>query len=388
MKEDMKEKDKNVSLDSPLSRRTFLKTSTVAAAALSLNPMGLLSRAGDLAGAVSSKSIVSVIKDARSITDGFVIDGIRVRAMVDEGIKAITGTGSIKEAWLKIFPDLKEKEVIGLKVNTINKRIPAHPQVAFAIVDSMVDAGINKKNILIWDNLEKCLTDAGYKINTTDEGYRCYGTYHGLVGPNNRIKVQPADPMDVYRQCLDMDAKVYIKSENIERHHSKILSKQIDYLINVPVLKSAEFAGVTLSMKNMYGTINLSEQATFGIFQADMPSVVEKMHAHRADPQISEVNFSEQLMKKTKLVVLDALMGIYEGSAHVDPQGVNHKIIMSTDRVATDFTGYNLINDRRKEKGLPAITTEHAGHIWSAEKLGIGNADPAKIDVRSSVLQA
>ena len=78
----------------------------------------------------------------------------------------------------------------------------------------------------------------------------------------------------------------------------------------------------------------------------------------------------------------EGLMGIYEGSAHVEPQGLSHKIIISQDRVATDVTGFNIINERRKEKGIPPVTKETAGHIWSAEKLGIGNADPEKIEVR------
>jgi uncharacterized protein (DUF362 family) len=132
----------------------------------------------------------------------------------------------------------------------------------------------------------------------------------------------------------------------------------------------------------MYGTISLSEQAVLGIYPSDMGEVVVKMHAHNANPQIAEVNAGEVLMKKTKLVVVDALMGIYEGDAHADPQGLDHKIIISQDRVATDFTGFEIINERRKERGIPSITKEKAGIIWSAEKLGIGNADPKKIEVK------
>jgi len=113
-----------------------------------------------------------------------------------------------------------------------------------------------------------------------------------------------------------------------------------------------------------------------------MGEVVVKMHAHNCDPQIAEVNAGEALMKKTKLVVLDALMGIYQGSAHVDPQGLSHKIVISQDRVAADVTGFEIINARRKEKGIAPITKEKAGHIWSAEKLGIGNAEPKRTEVR------
>jgi uncharacterized protein (DUF362 family) len=284
--------------------------------------------------------------------------------MIDEGIKNLTNTPTAKEAWLKIFPDLKEKEVIGLKVNTVNPKIPAHPEVGHAIVDSMVDAGINQRNILIWDNLEQFLTAAGYTINTSDKGYRCYGTYHDET------------------MGLDPDVKVKIPSVGIDRSYSKILTQQIDYLINVPVLKVSHFAGITMALKNMYGTISLSEQSMIGIFPPDMGDVVVKMHAHNCNPQIAEVNAGETLMKKTKLVIADALMGIYEGSAHVGPQGVDHKIIMSQDRVAADYTGLQILNKRRKERGIELITNEKAGILKSAEKLGVGTADPEKIEVR------
>jgi uncharacterized protein (DUF362 family) len=353
----MKHEDKNTFFHCPLSRRSFLKNSAVAAAALTLKPSSLF--------ADPSKSVVSLTENKKAINADYKIDIKRVRAMVDEGIKALTNTGSIKEGWLKIFPNLKEKEVIGLKVNSVNRGCPAHPEVAYSIVDSMVDAGINMRNILIWDNLEEFLIASGYKINPSDKGYRCYGTYH--------------DPsID-----LDQECTVDIKSVNVVRSYSRILSQHINYLINVPVLKSADFPGVTLSLKNMYGTISLSEQAIIGRFPPDMGDVVVKMHAHNCDPQIAEVNAGDALMKKTKLVVLDALMGIYEGNAHVGPQGLSHKIVMSQDRVAADVTGFNIINQRRKEKGIPLITKEKAGHIWSAEKLGIGNADPKKIELRT-----
>ena len=167
------------------------------------------------------------------------------------------------------------------------------------------------------------------------------------------------------------------------RSYSRILSQHIDYLINVPVLKASYFAGITLALKNMYGTISLSEQTMLGIYPPDLGDVVVKMHAHNANPQIAEVNAGDVLMKKTKLVVADALMGVYNGTAHDAPQGVSHKIIISQDRAATDLTGLGIINVRRKEMGIAPITKEKAGIIWSAEKLGIGNADPNKIETRN-----
>ena len=361
----MKTKKKYGSSYCPLSRRSFLKKSALAAAALSVQPATVFSSKTP---SPDQKSIVAVSENIKSITDSYKIDPGRVREMVDEGIKALTGTSSAKEGWLKIFPSLKEKEVIGLKPNSVNPKVPAHPEVAYALVDSMAAAGINKSNILIWDNVDQFLTKAGYTINTSDKGYRCYSTYHDeSIGH-------------------DPEAAVMIESVNLKRYHSRILSQHIDYLINVPVLKSADppgITGVTLSLKNMYGTISIAEGASIGIFAPDLAEVVTKLHDHNCDPQIAELNAGKLLMEKTKLVVLDALMGVYHGAPSDDPGGVSHKIVMSQDRVAADVTGVDIINAKRKEMGIAPVSKKTAGHIWSAEKLGISNADPAKIETRS-----
>lgn len=343
-----------------LTRRSFLKSTVAAAAITGINPTFLFADEGKKSVA---KSIVAVVEDKKAITDNFSIDAKRARAMVDEAIKRITNTKSISEAWVKIFPNLKENEVIGIKPNCVNWRIPSHPEVVYSIADSMAEAGIKKENILIWDNVEGFLEKSGYKINKGKEGYKCYGTFIGKGAENIG---------------LDPEAKVFIKSENFERTHSKILSQHIDYLINVPVLKSADspgVTGVTLSLKNMYGTISIAEQASVGLYPPDMPEAFDKMHRHHCNPQIAEVNASEHLMKKTKLVVIDALAGVFNGAPSSPPQGVSHKIVMSTDRVAADIVGMGIINEKRREMKIPEVSHEAAGHIWSAEKMGIGTTN-------------
>ena len=382
----MKQKDSTARTTCPLSRRSFLKNSALATAALTVAPSALFADTRKPGG---TKSIVAICENLKAITESYQIDSRRVREMVDEGIKTLTDSKTIKEGWLKVFPNLKDKEVIGLKVNSVNPKIPAHPQVAYAIVDSMVDAGIQQKNILIWDNVERFLTLSGYTINTSDKGYRCYGTYHDKSLPfKSMARSMGYGPNPDLNLWLDPDATVHIKSENLVRSYSRILSQHIDYLINVPVLKASYFAGVTMALKNMYGTISLSELSALGVYPSDLGEVVVKMHAHNANPQIAEVNAGEMLMKKTKLVIADALMGIYDGDAHGEPQGVDHKIIISQDRVATDVTGLEIINAKRQARELPLITKEKAGMIWSAEKLGIGNADPKKIEVRKVDLKS
>ena len=100
----MKQKDSTAPTTCPLSRRSFLKNSALATAALTVSPSALFA---DVLKPASSKSIVAICENLKAITESYQIDSRRVREMVDEGIKTLTDTKTIKEGWLKIFPDLK-----------------------------------------------------------------------------------------------------------------------------------------------------------------------------------------------------------------------------------------------------------------------------------------
>lgn len=238
-------------------------------------------------------SKVSVITHSKAVNEKGEINPEIARGMVDRAITSLTGSSKAKEAWLKIFPSLKETEVIGLKVNTVNYQLPSHPEVAYAIADSLSEAGINSNNILIWDKSDKGLSRSKYAINDTKKGSRCFGYDHNKIG-------------------FDPDVKVEIPSVNLELYLSKLLTQYCDYMINVPVLKNISRAGVTLSLKNAYGYIPLSDLAYHPFKDLNVVDVVTKMHAHNNDPQIAELNAHPIIRKKTKVIICDALMGIYE----------------------------------------------------------------------------
>ena len=69
----------------------------------------------------------------------------------------------------------------------------------------------------------------------SDTGIRCLATSDG-IGYDESFAIDVGKSRQVYL--------------------SSILTKMCTYLINVPVLKDHSIAGVTLSMKNHYGTID------------------------------------------------------------------------------------------------------------------------------------
>ena len=133
------------------------------------------------------------------------------------------------------------------------------------------------------------------------------------------------------------------------------------------MLKDHSTAGVTLSMKNHYGSV-------------DNPGA---MHGNNCDPFIAELNNAPDIKNKTKLIVLDALLGIYLGGPGGAPQFKPNIIAMSYDTVAMDWYGMQLINEEHQNRGRGEVT-EKARYIQTAAKMGLGTNDKSQIELVSA----
>ena len=281
-----------------------------------------------------------------NLTSGIVPNETLLKPSLLACLKKLTGKSTIAEAWQQILPNYKSGQIIGIKVNCINSSLPSHPQVTNALVSSIVDFGVPENDIVIWDRTNGELSRCGYNLNTGDSGVRCFGTNSGGWGYD---KGKP------------------IKVAGQTRYLSKILTQLCDYLINVPVLKDHSSAGITLSMKNHYGSV-------------DNPGA---MHGNNCDPFIAELNDAFDIKNKTKLIVLDALLGIYLGGPGGAPQFKPNIIAMSSDTVAIDWYGMQLINEERQNRGI-GEATGRAKHIQTAEKMGLGTNDKSQIELVSA----
>ena len=356
-----------------MDRRKFIKTAGICAGGLYLKPQAVsvfeIEEDFNINQVKSNENIsfVVIVHHSKATNQNGKINKKIVRLMINEGIKAITNSKTYQDAWERIFPEHLSQEIIGIKVNSSNSQLPTHPEVAYSVADSLKDSGFKENYILLWDCYENNLKKSGYECNDKNFGYRCFGTSRWGIGYDNAIKVK-------------------IPSANTELPLSKILTQHSNYIINVPVLKNATpsaqsgftaFAGVSLALKNAYGYIPLNDQ----FWQFRILTAIENMkamHAHNCNPQIAELNASPVIRKKTRLSVCDAILGIYDGGPYGPPQWVENKIIISSDMVALDTCGLEIIERKRKEKGINSIVSQ-AGHIASASKLGLGNNNKEKI---------
>jgi uncharacterized protein (DUF362 family) len=318
-----------------LDRRTILKILSFTGASGLIYPRNLFADYFSL-----DLVPVAVVEDDTA-TDGYQINEDTVLVMLNSGISALTDQSDPGEAWKSLFPGITAASIIAIKVNTLFWTMPTHPEVTYAVCEGLKlmqfeGADFPENNIIIYDDTSSHLSQGGYDINTSDQGIRCFGTNH--VGYSSEF----------YRVV------------NTDQRISRIITEIADYLINISVLKNHSISGVTLGLKNHYGTCNLPQN----------------MHSNHADPYIPALNALPVINDIKCLTICDALFGIRSGGPGGYPQFTTNKIIMSEDIVACDYIGRDLL----EENGCNTIGL--ATHIDTAAiDYDLGTNDPDEMDI-------
>ena len=289
------------------------------------------------------KSTVVVVKD-KTILSSNRIDQFAAQVMVDAGIKRVTEIQNIGEAWKSLFPGIKSSSTISIKVNCINSSLSSHPEVAYSIVNGLTQMQVEgnlfpENNIIIWDRTNNELRNAGYSINTSNSGVKCFGTNQSGV---------------------DYSSTQFNVAGSSQRI-SRILTDMSDYMINLSVLKNHSTAGVTLTMKNHYGTCK-------------SPGSI---HGGYCDPYIPALNSLSPIRDKQVINICDAIYGIISGGPMGSPQITPKSLIISKDPVAHDYIAAQILKDNG------CNTLNRARHIETAAKApySLGTSDPNQIDI-------
>jgi hypothetical protein len=202
---------------------------------------------------------------------------------------------------------------------------------------SFADGLFPENNIIIFDRTTGELRSAGYKLNSSDTGVRCFGTNTSGVGYSS----------ETYN--------VSGRNQTL----SKIVTEYCDFLINISVLKNHGTAGITLCLKNHYGTCNNPGN----------------LHTDYANPYIPSLNAQEPIISKQTVNICDALFGIKSGGPGGSPQFTENKIIFSKDIVAVDYLGRSILADNG------CTTIYRAGHVdTAATDHGLGTNDPQQME--------
>ncbi len=305
-------------------------------------------------------SKIVMVKHAGATDDRGAGSADIVKQMVGWAVRELTGKDSVRDAWREfVSPD----DVVGLKVNVRGGReLSTQPCVVAPIVDGLVSAGVKRNNIIIWDAWNRELARAGFTLNESDDGVRCYGTDRGKYRPGRDSGRRTEG--DAWKPFYS-PAPVMVEDKTV--YFSRILSDEITALINVPLIKDHRIAGVTISMKNHFGSIlNPSD-----------------LHPNCCDPYLAALNVTPTIKDKTRLIIVDGLRALYNGGPRDNPQWKwrQNSIVASTDTVAIDHLALQIIEEKRKENDLAPLG-DRARHVATAARMGLGTNDPARMELK------
>jgi len=324
------------------SRRDFLKNCVIGSAAFSAMGKVPLIKATEQAAA---KSQVVIARDPMLRGNGTGVDSGRVLGLLDRSMQALFNFDSSVEPWRKL---IRPGEKVGLKVNSLAGRgLSSNLQLVEAICERLQEAGVRASDIVIWDRDSDELERAGFRISTNGNRVQCFGT--DRVGYEDEL----------------------VTYGNVGSRLSKILTERCDVLINVPVLKDHDGAGITAALKNMYGVIHNPN----------------KYHPNGCNPYVADVNMLPEIRTKMRLTICDATTVSYEGGPGYKPQYAwpNNAIIVSLDPVALDYTGWQIIERKRAEKRLKTLEAEDRAPHYIATAADaqhrLGTNDPKRIAV-------
>ena len=295
-----------------------------------------------------------------------------------KGMVELTGAPDWVAAWRQFF---EPGDVVGIKLNPVGQpEVISSPEVLHEIIAGLRQAGVKAKDIVVYDRYRLQFLSAGYD-KWLPEGVR----WSWAAEDYDPIQLA----MDGYDESHYMEMALTQPGQDgrdphVRRSHvAKFLTRQVNKLINLPVLKHHGAGGVTLALKNLsHGLVNNVNRShsspTLNACGVFIPAVV-------SIPVIRD---------KTVLHVLDGALGVYHGGPGARGGKyvwAHHTLYFATDPVALDKTGWQVIDAQRALKGMPPVAhpkPDETGarlnpqpeHIEIAGALGLGVFDESKIE--------
>ncbi|MBI3666780.1 MAG: DUF362 domain-containing protein [Acidobacteria bacterium] len=357
-------------------RRDFVSTLLTAAAAAQVASRGARAASKPLGIPGLFPGRVVSARHTGSVVDGK-FQAEPIRAMMRKGMTELTGAPDWIAAWRMFF---EPGDVVGIKVNPVGQPdVVSSPEVLHEIIAGLRQAGVKAKDIVVYDRYRRQFLHVGFD-KWLPEGVRW--SWAAEDYQENQLG------MDGYDENHYMEMALAYPGEDARDPHvrrsyaAQFITQQVNKLVNLPVLKHHQSAGVTLALKNLsHGLVNnvsrSHSSSTLNACGAFIPAVVSV-------PVIRD---------KTVLHILDGTLGMWHGGPggrHGKYVWAHHTIYFATDPVAVDKTGWQVIDAQRAAKGMASVALSKPDadsgflncqpeHIEIAGALGLGVFDDQKI---------
>ncbi len=317
-------------------------------------------------------SIVNAVRNPDSIKQ-YKTNPHIVREMVNRLVMAVTGQSDVAKAWGSL---VSPGERVGIKISAAGGELfTTHHDIVNAIVDGLAAAGHPRSSIIVWDRSLGGIKEAGYRPAV--DGYQVKA-----IAPKDGYdaKAVLSAPLagklvwgdfeyvgDTGKMPLFADAEA---TSNMS-HFSKIISSDVDKVINVPVMSVSETNGIAGCIYNM--TIpNIDNWRRFA------------QGSRFGAGSLAEIYANPLIAKKVVFNLMDGLMAQYAGGPQPQPNYAMHHgtLYASKDPVALDAVALKLLEESRKRGSLRPVGPV-AAYIDLASELGLGNSATNRIEVRN-----
>ena len=294
------------------------------------------------------------IRNPRMITKD-VKNRREISTALGRGLQELTGATDTVEAWRRFF---ETGDVVGVKMNPVgNPLANSSAELMLEVIDGLKSAGVRTKDIVVFERYRDDFLNAKMHRAVPDEI-----TWTGLgVGYNarqieingddlkagnlERVSGYDPDEFTVMELC---GAGLDPKDERTRRSHLGLLvTRRVNKIVLLPVLKDHGSAGVTGALKNMsHGLVNNVNRSH---------STPDTNVCNQFTPQIVS---HPVIRRKCVLQIMDAIKGVYQGGpAASRPEWTweNNALLVATDPVAMDHVAWRYIDAKRKEKRLPPV---------------------------------
>jgi hypothetical protein len=314
-------------------------------------------------------SVVYSVRDPAAI-EQYRTNAAVVRRMVDRLLLSVTGQPDLAKAWRSL---VSPNDKIGIKISAAGGQLfTTRRDVVNAIVDGLVAAGHPRHSIIVWDRRLDGIKEAGYRA----EGYQLlsieprtgYDDKAVFGGPLMGTLIW-GDLKYVPRRGENPLATDTDNTSNVS-HFATILTSRVTKIINVPVMSDSATTGIAGCLYNM--TLpNIDNWRRF------------TQYGRIGAGGIADLYSDRMIRPKVVLNIMDGLVATYAGGPEGHPNYAVHRgtLLASKDPVAIDAVALRIVEELRAARKFPPIG-ERAAHVEIAAQLGLGNADPGRIELR------
>lgn len=334
-----------------INRREMIRQTAMGGAAAALCLRGERAEASSNSGILHMMDVSGpghvVRVHAPGLKQGLFPDPLAARNAVDQAVMRLTGEEDPGRAWLRF---VTPADRVGIKINCLGTRmVSSMREVVTAVADAIRQVGVKDENIAIIDMFASNMNGGRYTQQHSNNKMRVFAHKEGTY-QKNWIHAGPAKAKF---------ADIFLWTTAI---------------INIPVIKDHDLAGVTCCMKNM----------TFG--------VVEKPHLNHdiINEAIAHLWALDEIRSRMRLNLIDGSSILFDGGPKYNRKAlVTHdSIYATTDPVAMDSLAFELIESQRAAHGYKTLKDvgRPPDYLMLAEQMGLGIADRKKISLEQVTL--